>query len=149
VAGGVALTPAIDDRLARELDRPPTAQRVAPDEAASRNLFLLPGGASEGELLGAAEGGLWIAALDPVEAFDPGALRFRAVARGARRIAGGALGRSVPDLIWEDSLPALLSRVLAVGSGLVPVATGAGLLGATTVPMLAVASGSGLRVFSG
>jgi len=154
VAGGVALTPAIDDRLARELDRLPTAQRVAPDEAASRNLFLLPGGASEGELLRAAEGGLWIAALDPVEAFDPQALRFRAVARGARRIAGGALGRSVPDLIWEDSLPALLSRVLAVGSELVPVATGAGLLGATTAPMLALLSsessgGSGLRVFPG
>ena len=57
VAGGVALTPAIDDRLARELDRPPTAQRVAPDEAVSCNLFLLPGGASESELLRAAEGG--------------------------------------------------------------------------------------------
>ena len=81
-----------------------------------------------------------------MEAFDPGALRFRAVARGARQVAGGALGLSLPDLVWEDSLPALLSRVLAVGSETVPVATGAGLLGATTAPMLAVSGGSGLRV---
>ncbi|MEO6193105.1 MAG: metallopeptidase TldD-related protein [Thermoanaerobaculia bacterium] len=148
VAGGVTLTPAIDDRLARQLDRPPTAQRVAPDEAVACNLFLLPGGASEGELLRASEGGLWIAALDPVEAFDPQALRFRAVARGARRITGGALGRSLPDLIWEDSLPALLSRVLAVGSEPVTVATGTGLLGAITAPMLAVMGGARLRISS-
>jgi PmbA protein len=140
VAGGVALTPAIDDRLARELDRPPTAQRVAPDEAVPGHLFLLPGGASESELLQAAEGGVWIAGLDPLEAFDPRTLRFRAVARGARQVAGGALGLSLPDLIWEDALPALLSRVLAVGSELVPVATGAGLFRATTAPMLAVLS---------
>jgi len=145
VAGGVALTPAIDDRLARALDRPPTAQRVAPDEAVPGHLFLLPGTASESELLQAAEGGIWIAALDPLEAFDPGALRFRAVARGARLITGGALGRAIPDLIWEDSLPDVLSRVLAVGSELVPVATGAGLFRATTAPMLALVSGSGLR----
>ncbi len=150
VAGGVALTPAIDDRLARQLDRPPTAQRVAPDEAVAGHLFLLPGGASESELLQAAEGGVWIAGLDPLEAFDPQALRFRAVARGARQVAGGALGLSLPDLVWEDSLPALLSRVLAVGSELVPVATDAGLFRATAAPMLAVVCGpGGLRVSPG
>jgi PmbA protein len=149
VAGGVALTPAIDDRLARQLDRPPTAQRVAPDEAVPGHLFLLPGGAAESELLQAAEGGVWIAALDSLEAFDPGALRFRAVARGNRLVTGGALGRSLPDLIWEDDLPGLLSRVLAVGSELVPVATGAGLFRATTAPMLALVSGGGLRLSPG
>ncbi|HEY3572095.1 MAG TPA: metallopeptidase TldD-related protein [Thermoanaerobaculia bacterium] len=148
VAGGVALTPAIDDRLARALDRPPTAQRVAPDEAVPGHLFLMPGAAAEDELLRAAEGGVWIAALDPLESFDPGALRFRAVARGARTIAGGALARALPDLIWEDSLPEVLSRVLAVGSDLVPVATGAGLFRATTAPMLALVSGSALRPFA-
>ncbi|HET9209789.1 MAG TPA: metallopeptidase TldD-related protein [Thermoanaerobaculia bacterium] len=145
VAGGVALTPAIDDRLARALDRPPTAQRVAPDEAVPGHLFLLPGTASEDELLRAAGEGVWISALDSLEAFDPGALRFRAVARGARQIAGGALGRALPDLIWEDDLPGILSRVLAVGSELVPVATGAGLFRATTAPMLSLVSGSALR----
>ncbi len=145
VADGVALTPAIDDRLARALDRPPTPQRVAPDEAVPGHLFLLPGGDAESDLLAAAEGGIWIAALDPLEAFDPRGLRFRAVARGARRISGGALGRSLPDLIWEDALPGLLSRVLGVGSELVPIATGAGLFRATTAPMLAVMGGTGLR----
>jgi PmbA protein len=148
VSGGVALTPGIDDRLARELDRPPTAQRVAPDEAVPGHLFLLPGGASEAELLRAAEGGIWIAALAPLEAFDPRSLRFRAVARGARGITRGALGASLPDLIWEDELPGLLSRVLAVGSELVPVATGSGLFRATTAPMLAVVRGPGALRFA-
>ena len=129
VAAGVALTPAIDER-------------VAPDEAVPGHLFLLPGSVAESDLLQAAEGGIWIAALDPLEAFDPRGLRFRGVARGARAISGGALGRSHPDLIWEDALPGLLSRVLGVGSELVPIATGAGLFRATTAPMLAVFSGN-------
>jgi PmbA protein len=146
VNGGVALTPAVDDRLARELGLAATAQRVAPDEAAPSHLFLLPGNASEGELLAAADGGLWVAALDPLEGYDPRSLRFRAVARGVRLITGGALARALPDLVWEDDLPRLLSRVLAVGSELVPLATGAGLLRATAAPMLAVAGAGGLRL---
>ena len=145
VDAGVALTPALDDRLARALDRPPTPQRVAPDEAAAGHLFLLPGGAPESELLRAAEGGVWISALDPLECFDPHALRFRGVARGARLVTGGALGRSLPDLIWEDDVPGVLWRVLGIGGGLVPIATGAGLFRATTAPMLAVLGGSPLR----
>jgi PmbA protein len=145
VTGGVALTPAVDNRLARELGVAPTAQRVAPDEAVAAHLFLLPGSASEEELLRAADGGLWAAALEPLEGYDPRALRFRAVARGVRLVAGGALGRSLPDLVWEDDLRRILSRVLAVGSELVPLATGAGLFRATTAPMLAVADVSGLR----
>jgi predicted Zn-dependent protease len=145
VADGVALTPAVDHRLAQKLGVPPTPQRVAPDEAMPGHLFLLPGSASEAELLQAADGGLWIGALDPVEVYDPRALRFRAVARGARSIAGGALGRSIPDLVWEDDLQSLLLRVLAVGSELVPIATGAGLFRATTAPMLALAAVTGLR----
>jgi predicted Zn-dependent protease len=147
IAGGRALTPAIDDRLARRLGRAPTAQRTAPDEAAAGHLFLLPGEAAGDDLLRAAEGGLWISALDPLEAFDPRTLRFRAVARGVRQVRGGALAASLPDLIWEDDLPALLNRVLAVGSDLVTVASGCGLLSATTAPRLAVVRGPGpLRV---
>ncbi|MFL6193049.1 MAG: metallopeptidase TldD-related protein [Thermoanaerobaculia bacterium] len=145
VSGGVALTPALDDVLARELGREPTPQRVAPDEAVAGHLFLLPGESTEGDLLRAAEGGIWVAALDPLEAFAPHALRFRAVARGARRISGGTLGRSLPDLVWEGDLPALLSRVLAVGSETVPIATGAGLFRATTAPQIALDGVSGLR----
>jgi PmbA protein len=145
VAAGVALTPAIDDRLARSLALPPTAQRVAPDEAIPAHLFLLPGELSEEELLRTAEGGVWVAALDPLEAYDPHALRFRAVARGARLIAGGELGRSLPDLVWEDDLRHALSRVLAIGADLVPIATGSGLFRATTAPMLALGDAGGLR----
>jgi len=145
VAAGVALTPAVDDRLARELGVPPTPQRVAPEEAAPAHLFLLPGNASEQELLQAADGGLWIAALERLEGYDARALRFRAVARGVRLITGGALGRALPDLVWEDDLRRVLSQVLAVGSELVPLATGAGLFRATTTPMLAVSEVSGLR----
>lgn len=145
VSGGVPLTPALDDRLARELGLPPTPQRVAPDEAVSGHLFLLPGTATEGDLLRAAEGGVWVGALDPLEAFAPHDLRFRAVARGARLISGGTLSRSLPDLVWEGDLPALLSRVLAVGSELVPIATGAGLFRATTAPQIAVDGVTGLR----
>ncbi len=144
IAGGRALTPAIDDRLAARLGRAPTAQRTAPDEAAAGHLFLLPGEAAGSDLLRAAEGGLWISALDPLEAFDPRTLRFRAVARGVRQVRGGALAASLPDLIWEDDLPALLNKVLAVGSDLVTVATGSGLLSATTAPSLAVVRGPGL-----
>lgn len=145
VQEGVARTPAVDDRLARELDVPPTPQRVAPDESEPGHLFLLPGSCSEEDLFRAADGGIWLPALEPLEAFSPSALRFRAVARGARQIAGGALGRSLPDLVWEDDLPRVLSRVLGVGSELVPLATGAGLFRATTAPMLAVEGNAGLR----
>jgi PmbA protein len=145
VADGVALTPAADNRLARELGIPPTPQRVAPDEAVPGHLFLLPGNATEDELLQAAEGGVWVAALDPVEIYDPRALRFRAVARGVRGIAGGQLARSLPDLIWEDDLQSVLFRVLAIGSDLVSIATGAGLFRASTAPMLAVAAVHGLH----
>lgn len=138
IQGGVALTPAVDDRLARELGVPPTPHRVAPDESAAGHLFLLPGGLPEEDLLRAADGGVWVSALEPLEAFNPYALRFRAIARGARRITGGALGRALPDLVWEGDLRSVLSRVLGVGSELVPLATGAGLFRATTAPMLAV-----------
>lgn len=143
---GVFLTPAVDDRLARELDRPPTPHLVAIDEAVPGNLFLLPGGsgAPEPELLRAAEGGLWIGALDPIEDFDPGSLRFRAVARGVRRIEGG-LGAPVPDLLWEDDLRALLSAVLGVGTEPVTQAQGDGLFGGITTPMLAFERTAGFR----
>src|SRR4030095_8032072 len=95
VTGGVAITPAIDSRLSRELGLPPTAQRGAPDEAVAAHLFLLPGSASEEELLRAADGGLWVSALEPLEGYDPRALRFRAAARGVRLIARRTVGRGV------------------------------------------------------
>jgi len=145
VASGVFLTPVLDERLARELGRAPTPHLVSPDEAIATHLFLLPSGQPNDELMRAAEGGLWIAALDPVECFDQRDLRFRAVARGVRLISGGVPGRAVPDLVWEDSLLEVFNRVLAVGSEPVSVATGGGLLGAVTAPALALRGSGSLR----
>jgi predicted Zn-dependent protease len=146
ISQGVARAGAVDDRLAPELGVPTTANLIAPGEAVPTHLFVLPGAADEGQLLAAGEGGVWIAALDPVECFDAHALRFRAVARGVRTIAHGALGLGVPDLICEGSLLEVLGRVRAVGADLVPVATGSGLFRATTTPALAVDSFGTFRV---
>ena len=65
---GVFLTPALDERLAIDLGRRPTPHLVATDEAAPSHLFLLPGERPDAELLSDADGGLWIGALDPVQA---------------------------------------------------------------------------------
>jgi PmbA protein len=148
VERGVFLGAARDERLAHVLGQPPTPHLVAPDEARCSHLTLQPGGQPDAELLRQAEGGVWINELAPVEAFDPRALRFRAVARGVRRIVGSALGPAIPDLIWEDRLPALLRGVLGVGGEALPVVpapAGDPLLGAFTVPLLAFAAVDGLR----
>ncbi|HEX3532198.1 MAG TPA: metallopeptidase TldD-related protein [Thermoanaerobaculia bacterium] len=148
VRRGVFLAPPRDQRLAQELALAPTAHLVAPDEALCSHLSLEPGELSGAELLGHADGGLWIGELDPVEAFEPRALRFRAVARGVRRITGGALGPGLPDLLWEDCLPALLTRVLGVGNQAAPVVPSPDcvpLLGAFCMPALALAAVAGLH----
>lgn len=143
IANGVFLTPAVDDRLARQLDRPPTPHLVAPDEAAASHLFLVPGETPDEQLLANSEGGLWIAALDPLESYNPYDLRFRATARGVRRIEGGRPGAALPDLIWEDDLRTLLSGPLAVGNE--PVTVGESLFGGITAPVLAFERASGFR----
>lgn len=136
VVEGVARTPAVDERLARELGLPPTANLVSHDEARPDHLILVPRDAAFAELLRAAQGGLWVGALDPIESFDPMDLRFRATARGVRQVAGGELGAPVADLTWEDSLFAVLSRVRAVGDTTVTLARD--VLGGTAAPMLVV-----------
>ncbi|HVT58682.1 MAG TPA: metallopeptidase TldD-related protein [Thermoanaerobaculia bacterium] len=150
IGRGTFLTPAVDPRLADELGRSPTPHRVAPDEARPSHLFLYAadGGSTEEELLAAAAGGIWIGTLDRLECFDRHALRFRALARGVRRIVGGAggregaaaLGPALPDLVWEDRLPALLSRVLGIGAEPCVVPTGDLLFGATSAPLLALSA---------
>lgn len=148
IAGGVFQGPAVDDRLARHLDRPPTPHLVAPDEAAASHLFLVPGTAPDERLLGDADGGLWISALDPPESYNPrtlpNTLRFRATARGVRRIEGGRLGAALPDLVWEDDLRTLLSGPLEIGTE--PVTVGESLFGGITTPILAFRRTSGFRV---
>jgi PmbA protein len=142
---GVFLTPALDERLAIDLGRRPTPHLVAPDEAAPSNLFLLPGRHPDAELLRNAEGGVWIGALDAVEGYDPGSLRFRALAQGVRWIEGGALGAALPDLLWEDDLKALLSGEVAVGSEPVTLPLGDGLFGGITAPIVFLEQVHGLR----
>ena len=142
---GVLLTPAVDEALTAEIGRPVTPHLVASDEALAAHPSLQPGEEADEELLRRAEGGVWVSALDGVQAFDPGTLRFRARARGVRHIEGGTLGVALPDLVWEDSLPDLLGRVLGVGRTAVSVTTGDPLLGATTSPLLAFEAVAGLR----
>ncbi|HEX7183614.1 MAG TPA: metallopeptidase TldD-related protein [Thermoanaerobaculia bacterium] len=142
---GVFLGPVVDERLARAMDCLPTPHLVAPDEAVAAHLFLAPGEQPDEELLRQADGGIWVGALDAVEGFDFRTLRFRAVARGVRRVEGGTLGAALPDLVWEGSLPDLLSRVLGVGRSAAPVAAGDPLFGATSAPMLAFDGVHGLR----
>ncbi|HXO19032.1 MAG TPA: metallopeptidase TldD-related protein [Thermoanaerobaculia bacterium] len=148
VAGGVALTPAIDERLAKELGRPSTAHALSPDEAVATHLFLLPGAGDDTELARQAgeRSGLFVGALDPVECFDPRRLRFRAVARGVRRLeSGGVPGQALPDLAWEDELPEVLRRILEVGRAAQVVAGPDPVLGGISAPHLAVSEVANLR----
>jgi predicted Zn-dependent protease len=138
---GVFATPAVDARLAAEIGRPSTPHGMAPDESIAANLLLLPGDRAplpEAELLRQAADGIWIGALDGLECFDPGRLRFRARARGGRRIAGDALGPPLPDFLWEDDLLAVLARTAALGDRPATIATGDMLFGATVAPLLAL-----------
>lgn len=142
---GVFVSPALDERLAIDLGRRPTPHLVAPDEAAPSHLFLLPGDRPDAELLRNAEGGVWIGALDAVQGYDPGSLRFRALAQGVRWIERGALGAPLPDLLWEDDLRALLSGGLAVGSEPVTLPLGDGLFGGITAPIVLFERVAGLQ----
>ncbi|HZF09812.1 MAG TPA: metallopeptidase TldD-related protein [Thermoanaerobaculia bacterium] len=136
---GVVRTPAVDPPLALRLGCAATPHAVALDESLATNLFLRPGAADEGELLGQAGAeGLWVGSLQPLQGFDPRRLAFRAVARGVRRIDNGALGRALPDLLWEASLAEVFARVLAVGRETVVVAGDEPLLGGISAPALVI-----------
>lgn len=151
IVGGVFATPAVDARLGQAIGRQPTPHAMAPDESIAANLLLLPGAGGadpvafpETELLRSVEHGLWIGELAAVECFDPHRLRFRALARGVRRIAGGTLGPPLPDLLWEDGLSAVLTRAQALGDRPVAIPTGDMLFGAIAAPLLAIRGGGQL-----
>jgi predicted Zn-dependent protease len=154
IVGGVFATPAVDARLGQAIGRQPTPHAMAPDESIAANLLLLPGAGGadpvaafpETELRRSVEQGLWIGELAAVECYDPRRLRFRALARGVRRIVGGTLGPQLPDLLWEDGLPAVLARVQAVGDRPVAIPTGDMLFGAIAAPLLAIHGGGRLSV---
>jgi predicted Zn-dependent protease len=99
---------------------------------------------TEPALLHHTDRGLWIGALDAVECYDPRRLHFRAIARGVRRIAGGELAEALPDLVWDDCLPAVLARVTALGDRPVAIPIGDMLFGAIACPLLAIQGASRL-----
>jgi predicted Zn-dependent protease len=138
IVAGTLVSPAIDPALGRELGRSPTPHALASDESIAANLLALPAagaGLAEDDLLRQAEGGLWIAALTNLHCFDARNLRFRAIARGVRRIQAGALTAPLPDLLWEDHLPAVLCHIQALGSHPIGIATQDPLFGAIVAPL--------------
>jgi hypothetical protein len=134
----------VDQALAARLRLPVTPHAVGPDEARPTHLFLLPR-EDEAGVLAAAEGGVWIGALEGLECFDRSRVATRARVLGARRVEGGRLAEGLPELVWEDSLLRLFSRVLAVGGEPVRLADPA-FLGGTSAPMLVVDGAEALRV---
>jgi predicted Zn-dependent protease len=148
IVKGTPRTPALDQRQAALLGLQPTAHAVAGNDAQAQNLFLLPGESSRDELLEVASGGLYLGWLDRVECFDPLRVRFRATARGVRRIEEGALSAPVPDLVWEDTLLRSLSNVSGLGTEVVTWAQGGSFDAAATAPAIALADIVGLRVLS-
>jgi predicted Zn-dependent protease len=146
IVKGTPRTPALDQRQAALLGLQPTAHAVAGNDAQAQNLFLLPGAASRDELLEVASGGLYLGWFDRVECFDPLRVRFRATARGVRRIEQGALTAPAPDLVWEDTLLRGLSNVSGLGADVVTWAPGESFDAAATAPAIALADIVGLRV---
>lgn len=144
IEAGVPRSPAVDQALAARLQLPVTPHAVGPDEARPTHLFLLPR-EDEAAVFAAAEGGVWIGALHGLECFDRSRVAARARVLGARRVAGGRLAEGLPELVWEDSLLRLFSRVLAVGGEPVRLADPA-FLGGTSAPMLAVDGAEALRI---
>ena len=87
---------------------------------------------------------MWICSLEAVRATDPQRGGFRAIARGVRRIEGGALAAPLPDLQWHGSFAAALGRLAGVGGTAVTVATH-GAWGACRAPALLLPAVDGLR----
>ncbi|HEX6199561.1 MAG TPA: metallopeptidase TldD-related protein [Thermoanaerobaculia bacterium] len=144
IEAGVPRSPAVDQALAARLRLPVTPHAVGPDEARPTHLFLLPR-EDEASVLAAAEGGVWIGALEGLECFDRSRVAARARVLGARRVEEGRLAEGLPELVWEDSLLRLFSRVLAVGGEPVRLADPA-FMGGTSAPMLVVDGAEALRI---
>lgn len=136
VARGVPRTPTIDSGAAQEFQLEPTGHSVGGGDAYALNLFMEPGQASAQELLDAADGGLWVSRLERIECFDLGRMLLRTVARGVRRIQSGRLAQPLPDLVWNDSLLRVFSRLEAVGSERSVKVSSDGILGGTSAPSI-------------
>ncbi len=139
IVGGQPSTVALNQYQGAEAGMRPTAQAVGGTDALFGNLFLMPGKASEADLLAAADGGIRIGWLDPPECFEPSQLRVRAAARCVHRIENGRLGAALPDFSWEESLPRAFARLRAIGRRLVVHSTPTTPLGAITAPAVVLA----------
>ncbi|MEP7013483.1 MAG: metallopeptidase TldD-related protein [Acidobacteriota bacterium] len=147
IAAGIFRGAAAGRELAVKLGLPPGLGELALaidfDQAAPYHLALSASDPATAlaleDLLAAADGGLWIAALSPLEVYDPGVLRFRAVAHGVRRIAGGKIGPAAPNLVWEAGLLEVFARISGLGAERIAVghrSDGAPWLGATLAPAM-------------
>jgi predicted Zn-dependent protease len=141
ISKGTPRTPALDQRQAARLGLPPTGCSISGDDALAMNLVVAPGQASDGDLLAAGDGGLWVGWLEGIECTDSQRLEFRALARGVRCVRGGQLAEAAPDALWRDSLLRLLSErpLLGVSRGL--RLSRDGYLGGILAPAMAVAPG--------
>lgn len=139
IVRGKPSTPALNQYQGAAAGLEPTAQAVGGQDSLFSNLFLLPGTASEAELLAAAEGGIRIGWLEPPECFEPSQLRIRAVARSVRCIEGGYLGPPLPDFVWEESLLRALARLRCVGEQPIVRSTPTTPLGGISAPAIVLA----------
>ena len=119
IVEGQPSTPALSRAQSHATGLRATGQAVGGQDSFFGNLFMLPGAATDDDLLAAADGGVWIGWLDVPECFDPERLGIRAVARGVRRVVDGRLADPLPDLVWETTLLAALARLHGIGRDLV------------------------------
>ncbi len=146
IVKGQPATPALNFFQGSQAGLKPTAQAVGGQDSLFSHLNLLPGDASEEELLAAADGGLRVGWLDPPECDEPEQLRIRTTARCVRRIEGGRLGAPLPDLMWEESLLSSLARLRAIGRDPVVRTMPSTILGAITAPSVVLGESDGFRL---
>ena len=145
IVEGQPSTVALNQYQGAEAGMRPTAQAVGGQDALFGNLFMLPGNASQDDLLAAADGGIRIGWLESPDCFEPSQLRFCSVARCVRRIENGRLGAALPDLVWEDSLLRALARLKALGKDAAVLSTATTPLGAIAAPAVVLADAEGLQ----
>ncbi|MGH9379993.1 MAG: metallopeptidase TldD-related protein, partial [Thermoanaerobaculia bacterium] len=145
VSEGTPRTPVLDQRQAAALGLPPTGHAVGGNDALAQNLFLLPGAKSEDDLLAAADGGLWVGDISPVECFEPQRLAVRAALRGVRRIRDGKRAEPLHDVLWQGSLLRAGANLLGIGDRpQVGWLHDRGIFGGCSCPPLAFAAVQGL-----
>lgn len=144
IVEGRPTTPALSQSQGIQAGLEPTGQAVGGEDALFSHLFLLPGEASDEDLLAAADGGIRIAWLDGSECYEPSKLLVRARARGVRRIENGRLGAPLPDLTWETSLLGSLARLRAIGMRPTVLAAPTTPLGGIAAPSVVLEEASGL-----